>query len=63
MAEEKENMKLVFGDKIFVTAPVNMDYDKFNADLRELYNVAFNEPEKVKSVIKKIVPNFNQKGE
>ena len=63
MAEEKESMKLVFGDKIFVTAPVNMDYDKFNADLKELYNVAFSEPEKVISVIKKIVPNFNQKGE
>ena len=63
MAEEKESMKLVFGDKIFVTAPVNMDYDKFNDDLKELYNVAFSEPEKVISVIKKIVPNFNQKGE
>lgn len=63
MAEEKENMKLVFGNKIFVTAPVDMDYNEFNKNLNELYNVAFNEPESVKNVIKKIVPNFNPKGE
>ena len=63
MAEEKENMKLVFGNKIFVTAPVDMDYNEFNKNLEELYNVAFNEPHKVKSIIKKIVPGFKPKGE
>lgn len=63
MAEEKENMKLVFGNKIFVTAPVDMDYDVFNKNLEELYKAAFDEPEKVRDVIKKIVPNFNPKGE
>ena len=63
MAEEKENMKLVFGNKIFVTAPVDMDHDVFNKNLEELYKVAFDEPEKVRDVIKKIVPNFNPKGE
>lgn len=63
MAEEKENMKLVFGNKIFVTAPVDMDHDVFNKNLEELYKVAFDEPEKVRDVIKKIVPNFDPKGE
>lgn len=63
MAEEKENMKLVFGNKIFVTAPVDMDYNEFNKNLEELYNAAFNEPHKVKSIIKKIVPGFKPKGE
>lgn len=59
MSEEKDTMKLVFGEKIFVTAPVDMDYDEFNKNLDELYDVSFNSPEKVKAVIKKIVPNFN----
>ena len=63
MAEEKENMKLVFGNKIFVTAPVDMDYDVFNKNLEELYKAAFDAPEKVRDVIKKIVPNFDPKGE
>lgn len=63
MAEEEENMKLVFGDKIFVTAPVDMDYEVFNKNLDELYKAAFEEPHKVKEIIKKIVPNFNPKGE
>lgn len=63
MAEEKEDMKLVFGNKIFVTAPVDMDYDVFNKNLEELYNTAFEKPENVRNVIKKIVPNFNPKGE
>lgn len=62
MAEEKENMKLVFGSKIFVTAPVNMDYKEFNNNLKELYKAAFEEPEKVRTIIKKIVPNYNGKG-
>lgn len=63
MAEEKDSMKLVFGEKIFVTAPVDMDYNEFNKNLDELYKAAFDEPERVKFVIKKIVPNFNPMGE
>ena len=63
MAEEKESMKLVFGNKIFVTAPVEMDYNEFNKNLDKLYKAAFDEPEKVRDIIKKIVPNFNPKGE
>ncbi|MDO4301507.1 MAG: nucleoside-diphosphate sugar epimerase/dehydratase [Clostridia bacterium] len=63
MAEEKDSMKLVFGNKIFVTAPVEMDYDEFNKNLDELYRAAFEEPDKVKDYIKKIVPNFNPNGE
>ena len=63
MAEEKESMKLVFGNKIFVTAPVEMDYNEFNKNLDKLYKAAFDEPERVRDIIKKIVPNFNPKGE
>lgn len=63
MAEEKESMKLVFGNKIFVTAPVEMDYNEFNKNLDKLYKAAYDEPERVRDIIKKIVPNFNPKGE
>ncbi len=63
MAEEKENMQLVFGDKIFVTAPVNMDYDVFNKNLDRLYSAAFNNPDKVRAEIKRIVPNYKEKGD
>ncbi len=63
MSEEKENMKLAFGKKIFVTAPVDMDYDKFRKDLERLYKAAYDEPEKVRSIIKEIVPNFNDGSE
>lgn len=63
MSEEKENMKLAFGKKIFVTAPVEMDYNKFNSDLDRLYKAAFEAPERVRSIIKEIVPNFNDEGE
>ncbi len=63
MAEEKESMQLVFGNKIFVTAPVDMDYDIFNKELDKLYKAAFESPESVKDIIKEIVPNFSPKGE
>ncbi len=63
MSEEKENMKLAFGKKIFVTAPVDMDYDKFRKDLERLYKAAYDEPEKVRSILKEIVPNFNDGSE
>lgn len=32
-------------------------------NLEELYKAAFDAPEKVRDVIKKIVPNFDPKGE
>ncbi len=63
MDEEKDSMQVAYDNKIFVAKPVEMDYDKFNAQLDKLYNAAFDEPEKVVDIIKEIVPNFHPKGE
>lgn len=62
MDEEKDNMKKVFGDKIFVTEPIKFNADAFDSNLKKLYNAAFDSPDKVVKIIKEIVPNFNQKG-
>ena len=62
MDEEKDNMKKVFGDKIFVTEPIKFNADAFDINLKKLYNAAFDSPDKVVKIIKEIVPNFNQKG-
>lgn len=63
MDEEKDNMKKAFGDKIFVTQPINMDYNKFESDLERLYKASYNDPSSICNIIKDIVPNFNPKGE
>ncbi len=63
MDEEKDNMKKAFGDKIFVTQPINMDYNKFESDLERLYKASYKDPSSICNIIKDIVPNFNPKGE
>ncbi|MGN1319051.1 MAG: polysaccharide biosynthesis protein, partial [Lachnospirales bacterium] len=63
MDEEKGRAKKAFGDKIFVTEPISLDYNKFEKQLEKLKKAAFNEPSKVSEIIKEILPNFNPKGE
>ena len=63
MDEEKDKMKKAFGNKIFVTAPVDLDYKKFESKLNNLKEAAYNCPDKVVDIIKDILPNYNPKGE
>ncbi len=58
MAEEREDMKSVYHNKIFVTKPIDMDYDLFENRLDELYKACTENPEKVVGLIKEIVPNY-----
>lgn len=58
MAEEKEDMKSVYHDKIFVTKPVEMDYALFEDRLEELKEACRISPKKVVELIKTIVPNY-----
>jgi FlaA1/EpsC-like NDP-sugar epimerase len=62
MDEEKDSLKVVYKNKIFVTKPVDMDYDLFEKQLEKLYSVLDDEPEKVVEILKEIVPN-NKLGE
>lgn len=57
MDEEKDSLKMVYGDRIFVTKPVEMDYDRFDKQLEELKKAAMEKPDKVVGIIKEIVPN------
>ncbi len=59
MDEEKDSMQVVYDNKIFVTKPVEMDYEEFNKLLDKLYDACFNAPEEVRDIIKEIVPNFH----
>lgn len=61
MDEERDKMKRVFGDKIFVTAPINMDYKDFEAKLGRLSDAAYKNPSKISNIIKEILPNFSPK--
>lgn len=63
MSEEKENMKKVFGNKIFVTEPFSIDYNEFESKLNKLHDAAFRNPDKVPAIIKEILPNFKPNGE
>lgn len=63
MDEEKDNMKKAFGNKIFVTNPVDLDYDKFDKQLETLEKAAYNAPSKVPNIIKEILPNYQPKGD
>ena len=36
MDEEKDQMQLVYHDKIFVTKPIDMDYENFENNLQKL---------------------------
>ena len=62
MDEEKDQMQLVYHDKIFVTKPIEMNYDDFENNLRELKKSCEKDAHAVKMEIKKIVPNYKGKG-
>jgi FlaA1/EpsC-like NDP-sugar epimerase len=57
MDEEKESLKVVYKNKIFVTKPLEMDYNKFDKQLERLYDAAYNKPQEVVAIIKELVPN------
>jgi FlaA1/EpsC-like NDP-sugar epimerase len=62
MDEEKDSLKMVYKNKIFVTKPVDMDYELFDKQLERLRSVLDDEPERVVGILKEIVPN-NKLGE
>lgn len=57
MDEEKDSLKMVYKNKIFVTKPIEMDYEKFDSQLNRLYDAAYHNPDGVVDIIKEIVPN------
>ena len=59
MDEEKDSLKMVYGNRIFVTMPVEMDYAEFDKKLGELKKAALEKPDRVVKIIKEIVPNCN----
>lgn len=59
MADEQEDMKVTYHNKIFITKPTEIDYDVFEGQLKRLYKAAFDNPEQTYSILKEIVPNFN----
>ena len=61
MDEEKDQMQLVYHNKIFVTKPIDMDYENFENNLQKLKNSCEKDAHAVKLEIKKIVPNYNGK--
>jgi FlaA1/EpsC-like NDP-sugar epimerase len=63
MAEEKEDMQTTCHKKIFVTKPLNIDYDKFDFKMKKLYDAANNNPSAVIGIIKEILPNYKSKGD
>ncbi len=58
MSDEKEGLKAAYHNKIFIAKPLEIDYDKFDKQLENLYNAVLNKPETVLSIIKEIVPNY-----
>ena len=57
MDEERESLKMVYKNKIFVAKPVDMDFDAFEKQLDRLYDAAYNDPDRVTDIIREIVPN------
>ena len=63
LEEEKEQMQVVYGKKIFATRPVNIDSEVFNSQLIRLREAANNNPDMIRGIIKEIVSNYQSKGE
>lgn len=63
MDEEKDDMQIAYHDKIFITKPISMDYDKFDLNIERLRAAANENPAQVIPIIKEIVPNFKPKGD
>lgn len=59
MADEQEEMKVTYHNKIFVTKPTEIDYKVFENQLEKLKKAAFETPEEVCGVLKEIVPNYS----
>lgn len=59
MDEEKQEMKSVYHNKIFVTKPFELDDDTFDKQLNRLYD-ALDDDKQVVEIIKEIVPNFKK---
>lgn len=57
MDEEKDSLKMVYKNKIFVAKPLEMDYDRFDNQLERLYDAVYSNPDKVIDIIKEIIPN------
>ena len=59
MADEKEEMKVTYHNKIFVTKPIDIDPNIFENQLERLYKAALHSPDDVYDILKEIVPNYN----
>ncbi len=58
MEEEKEDMKVTYQHKIFVTKPIEIDQEEFECQLQNLYAAAYGEASQVNPILKKLVPSF-----
>lgn len=59
MEEEKEEMRVTYHNKIFVTKPIEIDDKIFDRQLKNLYNAAYKNPDRIGSILKEIVPHYN----
>ncbi|MDR1688001.1 MAG: polysaccharide biosynthesis protein [Clostridiales bacterium] len=58
MEEEKTNMQVTLHKKVFITKPIEMDYEKFERQLAKLCNLAEKKPSEVNGMLREMVPNY-----
>lgn len=58
MEEELDGRKKTSNDKIFVTAPLEIDDEQLEKDIKEISQL---KPEEVRTYLKRLVPNYNAK--
>ncbi len=58
MDDEKDDLTVTYHNKIFITKPVEINYQEFEEQLKDLYNAAFERPSEVYQILHQIVPNF-----
>jgi FlaA1/EpsC-like NDP-sugar epimerase len=58
MEEEKTNMQVTLHKKVFITKPVEIDYEKFERQLAKLCSLAEKKPSEVNGMLREMVPNY-----
>lgn len=58
MSDEKDGLSVTYHDKIFITKPIEYDFDLFKKQLEKLYYVVYEKPSDVLEILHEILPNF-----
>ena len=55
---DEEGIRKTPNKLIYITEPINIDYDKYLKKIEELAKIAYAEPDNIRQMVKEIVPTY-----